>query len=82
MTLAYRIVETELSFVYQLQNDRPGKGLGDATYANVLVGCNRSTGLQVSGAEGLDPRSFTRNIYVDERPRNPQVSHLLFDLRL
>src|SRR5918998_514297 len=75
LVFAYRVVERQLAFVYQLQNDRPGKGLGVATYANVVVGCNRSTGLQVSGAEGLYPRSFTRNIDVDERPRYPQVSH-------
>ena len=36
---------------------------------------------QVSGSKCLAPRTLPWNIYVDECPRNPQVSHLLVDLR-
>ena len=82
LVFAYRVVESEPAFVNQLQNDRAGKRLGVAAYAKVVVGRNRSIALQGAGSEGLAPSSFTRNIDVNERPRNPEVAHLLFDLWL
>jgi hypothetical protein len=82
LELTYRVVETQLALLDKLQNDCPGKGLGVAAYAKVIVGRDRGVALQVPCAESLTPRSFTRNIDVDECPRNPQVTHLLFDLWL
>src|SRR4028119_739256 len=48
LVLAYRIVEPQLTLIYQLQDDRPGEGLGVAAYADVVIRRNRSIGLQVS----------------------------------
>jgi hypothetical protein len=79
---AYRVVEPQPAFVYQLQDDSPGEGLGVAAYAEVVVWRDRGVALYVSSSKGLAPCSLARNIDVDERPGNPQVGHLLFDLRL
>src|SRR5918993_4610184 len=70
LVFAYRVVEPQLALVDQLQNDRPGKGLCVAAYAKVVVWRDRGVALQVPGAEGLDQRSFARDIDVDERPGN------------
>src|SRR4028119_2008376 len=69
LVLAYRVVEPQPAFVYQLQDDRPGEGLGVAAYAEVVVWRDRGVALYVSSSKGLAPCSLARNIDVDERPR-------------
>src|SRR5215203_210836 len=81
LVVADRVVEPQLALVHQLQNDRPGKRLGVAADAKVVVGRDRGIVSQVRGPEGLAPRALPRDFDVDERPGNPQLGHLLFYLR-
>src|SRR5919202_1452570 len=75
----HRVVEPQLAFIDQLQDDRPGKGLGDAGDPEMVIKPHWRLGRQITDLQSRIPGSLARHLDEDYRPWYPQLLHLCFD---